>query len=206
MIDQARLAAEGIGNVEFVAGDASSYLFGPSSFDAAISRFGTMFFTEPRAAFANIGRALMRGGRLIMLVWRESEHNEWATAIKRSLEIEETNGSLPTFPDAFSLADQSATSSLLIEAGFSGVTFEEASEPVYYGPTISAALDWICSFANVKQALDRKSEGERRRTLDALRNAVGEHESDTGIWFASRAWIVRSHKGLNLDASPDKLI
>src|SRR5699024_12080336 len=54
--------------------------FPAGEFDLAISRFGTMFFADPVAAFGNVARALRPGGRLVMLVWQAREHNEWAVA------------------------------------------------------------------------------------------------------------------------------
>ena len=38
----------------FVHGDAQTYAFEPDSIDLVISRFGTMFFSDPDAAFSNI--------------------------------------------------------------------------------------------------------------------------------------------------------
>jgi len=51
-----------------------------------MSRFGTMFFEDPVAAFANVGRALRPVGRLVMMVWQAPERNEWDVAIRQSLE------------------------------------------------------------------------------------------------------------------------
>ena len=42
-----------------------------------------MFFADPVAAFANIGRALRPAGRLVMMVWQARERNEWDVAIRR---------------------------------------------------------------------------------------------------------------------------
>lgn len=49
MVEQARqaTAAEGIGNVGYQLGDAQTHPFTPGAFDVAISRFATMFFTDP---------------------------------------------------------------------------------------------------------------------------------------------------------------
>src|SRR6266511_4054002 len=87
MIDRAREFAqmEGLRNVTFERADAQVHRFPPKHFDLTISRFGTMFFNDPVAAFANIGRALRPAGRLVMLVWQGHERNEWAVAIHGSL-------------------------------------------------------------------------------------------------------------------------
>ena len=36
-----------------------------------------MFFQDPGATFANIGRALRPAGRLVMMTWQARERNEW---------------------------------------------------------------------------------------------------------------------------------
>src|SRR5690349_20350403 len=47
--------AEGLRNVSFIRADAQAHQFPQQHFDVAISRFGTMFFGDPVAAFDNIG-------------------------------------------------------------------------------------------------------------------------------------------------------
>ena len=51
-------------------GDAQVHPFAADHYDVAISRFGTMFFSDPVAAFSNIARALRASGRLVVLVWQ----------------------------------------------------------------------------------------------------------------------------------------
>ncbi len=51
-----RLAgAEGLRNVGFAHADAQAYRFARARFTVAISRFGTMFFADPVAAFGTSG-------------------------------------------------------------------------------------------------------------------------------------------------------
>lgn len=70
MLERARRLsdAEGTRNVTYEAGDAQTHPFPAARFDLCISRFGTMFFTDAVAAFANIGRALRPDARLVLLV------------------------------------------------------------------------------------------------------------------------------------------
>jgi ubiquinone/menaquinone biosynthesis C-methylase UbiE len=72
----ARRAAKGCERVRFVQGDAQVYPFEPASFDAAFSRFGVMFFSDPTAAFINIRRGLKPNGRLAFVCWRSLEENQ----------------------------------------------------------------------------------------------------------------------------------
>jgi ubiquinone/menaquinone biosynthesis C-methylase UbiE len=73
--------AEGLRNVSFVQADAQIHRFRPGRFDLAISRFGTMFFADPVAAFSNVGRALRPGARLVQLVWQPRGRHEWDAVI-----------------------------------------------------------------------------------------------------------------------------
>jgi len=77
-IEQARalIQAEHVRNVAFECADAQVYAFAEARFDLALSRFGTMFFENPAAAFANVRPALRANGRLVMMVWQALDRNE----------------------------------------------------------------------------------------------------------------------------------
>src|SRR5688500_14172575 len=119
-------AAERLDNVRYELGDAQVHRFEPAGFDVAISRFGTMFFSNPAAAFANIATALRPEARLELLVWQRHEHNEWAQAIAAAL----GDAAQPPPPDVdpFSLGDAEATARVLEGAGFGGIRFEDVHE------------------------------------------------------------------------------
>ena len=187
--------AEGLGNVTFEHADAQLHSFPPDHFDVAISRFGTMFFDDPTAAFANIGRALRPAGRLTMMVWQAPERNEWAVAIRQALEAHERAVAPDSRgPDPFSLADPSTVQDILEAAGFVEVAFTDVDEPVYYGPDVAAALDWVCGFTSTSEVLQRLDPTARTGTVDRLRETLAAHMTDKGVWFDSRAWIVTARR------------
>jgi ubiquinone/menaquinone biosynthesis C-methylase UbiE len=186
---------EGLRNVAFEHADAQDHRFPQQHFDLAISRFGTMFFDDPDAAFANIRRALRPAGRLVMMVWQAHERNEWDVAIHQSLRA--AGGPVAAAwegPDPFSLADPPTVRELLEAAGFTGVTFTDVHEPVYYGPDVTAALDWVRGFACTNAVLKRLDPAAAERALERLRDALAAHLSDDGVWFNSRAWIVTARR------------
>src|SRR5689334_4084938 len=53
--------AEGLGNVTFEHADAQAFRFPTERFDVAISRFGTMFFDDPAAAFTYVHEQVYYG-------------------------------------------------------------------------------------------------------------------------------------------------
>lgn len=187
--------AEGLRNVSFERADAQVHPFPRERFDLAISRFGTMFFGDPGTAFANIGRALRPGGRLVMMVWQAHERNEWDVVIRRSLGAADGPMTLPPGGlDPFSLADPPTVTEILEAAGFAGVVCTDVREPVYYGPDVAAALDWVRGFTCTREVLRRLAPAAAARALGRLREALAAHLSDDGVWFDSRAWIVTARR------------
>src|ERR1700722_10413471 len=188
-IERARELAQGVRNVTFECGDAQVHRFPQKRFDLAMSRFGTMFFDDPVAAFASVGRALRPAGRLVMMVWQAPERNEWEIAIRQALEAPGSAGS-----DAFSLADRLAVTRILEAAGFADVAFTDVHEPVYYGPDVTTALGWVRGFRCTSDGLDRLEPDAARRALGRLREMLAAHLSGDGVWFDSRAWIVSARR------------
>jgi ubiquinone/menaquinone biosynthesis C-methylase UbiE len=197
MLDRARelARAEGLDNVTFERADAQVHRFPPERFDLAISRFGTMFFDDPVAAFANIGRALRPAGRLVMMVWQAQQANEWEVAIRRSLQgVEGAAAVAPAGPDPFSLADPETVEELLDAAGFAAVAFTDVHEPVYYGPDVETALAWVRGFTCTSSLLERLDPAATEHALERLRGTLASHAGRDGIWFDSRAWIVTARR------------
>ena len=196
------LAAAGaahIANIDFQRADAQSHRFAPDHFDVVISRFGTMFFDDPTAAFLNIRTALRPGGRLAMIVWQARESNEWIVAIDRALETAgRPSAAASDRLDPFSLADPVAVSGILERAGFTDVSFTDVDEPVCYGEDVGAALDWILGFSYVQDMLSQMDAGAQERALGRIRELLTAHTRDDGVWLGSRAWIVRARRSAEL--------
>jgi ubiquinone/menaquinone biosynthesis C-methylase UbiE len=193
VIERARRLTEatGLHNVTFEQADAEIHHFSAERFDVAISRFGTMFFTHPVAGFTNIARAVRRKGRLVMMVWQDHHRNEWSVSIQRALAgaADAPTASLAE-PDPFSLADPTTTAQILETAGFGETTFIAVHVPVYYGPDLAAALEWVCGFSCVHDLLQRLDPSSAERAREQLRQTVTGHVTGDGVWFDSRAWII----------------
>jgi ubiquinone/menaquinone biosynthesis C-methylase UbiE len=191
MLERARqlTADEQFDNVRYELGDAQVHRFEPAGFDVAISRFGTMFFSEPAVAFANIAAALRPGARLVMLVWQRYEDNEWARAIDAAL----GNAAQPPSrgADAFSLGNAADTAHLLERAGFNDVRFDDIREPVLYGHDVDAALAFVQGFQSTTAALATLRDDEAARTVERLRETLAAHHDDErGVALGSRSWLI----------------
>lgn len=196
-IERARQLTEaaGLHNVTFEQADAEIHRFPAERFDVAISRFGTMFFADPVAAFTNIGRAIRPNGRLVMMVWQDHHRNEWSVAIQRALGgSADVSAASPRAPDPFSLADPTTTERLLESAGFGDAAFTGVHEPVYYGSDIAAALEWVRGFSCVSDVMQRLDPVSTQRAGERLRETLAGHANSDGVWFDSRAWIVTARR------------
>jgi SAM-dependent methyltransferase len=185
-----RSAEEGLRNVVFEQGDAQVHAFPAAHVDLCISRFGVMFFSDPIAAFANIGRAMRPGARVVLMVWQSEERNEWATAVQRTL----APGTVATAGAAapFSLGDPAVATRILTAAGFASVDFADVHEPVFYGVDVDTAYDAVVGLWLTKEALARAdAAAEALRRLRALLDA---HLTADGMLFDSRAWIITARR------------
>jgi SAM-dependent methyltransferase len=186
--------AEPLDNVTYELGDAQVHPFDRARFDLAISRFGTMFFDDPVAAFTNIASALRPRGRLALLVWQPREVNEWALAIDAAVG-EAARQPPPAGADPFSLGDAEATTAILERAGFDQLRFEDVHEPVLYGHDMAAALDFVSGFQNVSAALASMSDTGAARAVERLRETLAAHSSDDrGVALDSRSWLITGRR------------
>ncbi|MGW5924323.1 class I SAM-dependent methyltransferase [Nocardia fluminea] len=192
MLEQARRisADEGPSNVGFELADAQVTPLPPASYDLCISRFGVMFFADPVAAFTNIARALRSGGRLTWLVWQGHDRNEWATVFSDVLAASiATPGRGP-----FSLADPVRIESMLTTAGFTDIVFIDIDEPVYYGPDSASAYDNLLRLTGFTASLDALEPARSEQARARLREVLTAHETETGVYFDSRSWLINARR------------
>ena len=119
MVAAARRAAERFGatNAQFEVASADHLPLRDNTFDAAVSRFGIMFFPSPLDAIREILRVLKPGGNLALAVWHSPERNPFHTSLSRVIDRYVESPSLaPDAPDAFRFAEPGKLLKLLHEA------------------------------------------------------------------------------------------
>jgi SAM-dependent methyltransferase len=178
-------------NASFEQADAQVHPFPASSFDVAISRTGALFFGDPVAAFANVARALRPGGRLALLTWQPPTANKWigdfASAMAAGRDLPAPP---PDAPGPFSLSDPGRVRDVLTAAGFTDVTLDAASGPMWFGSDVADAHRFLVGFMGwMLQGLDDRG---RARALDDLRQMLEAHESADGVTLPSGVWTIRA--------------
>jgi SAM-dependent methyltransferase len=217
MVERARQrAAEvGTGNVNFVHADVQSCELGAGSFDAAYSRFGVMFYSDPVAAFANVraslrtrraapagartgARAGARVGarteaRLAFVCWQNVFANEWM--LVPGMAAMEATGTPPSMPGPdepgpFSLADPDRVRSVLEDAGFSGVEVAPHNDfQTINESEIHDAAAVSLRVGPAREALRDADDATRRRALDAVREAMAARV-EGGELRLSRGYLI----------------
>jgi ubiquinone/menaquinone biosynthesis C-methylase UbiE len=195
-LEEARQA--GVANASFFVADVQmDDLRGP--YDLAFSRFGTMFFMMPGAAFRNIRKSLKPGGELAMVVWRRREENPWLyDAELRVKEIvpvvaHEDTDQVHCGPGPFSLAGPDMVSSMLRGAGFDRIRFERFDADICIGRDLAEAVEFAMALGPAGEIIRLAGdEGVRRKdeVVVALRETLSRYARGDGVWAPSSTWII----------------
>ena len=193
---RAEAADAGVSNVRFDVVDVEYAQF-DERFDHAFSRMGTMFFANPVAALRNVRAALVPGGRLVMVVWRAKDENEWLYRAQRITErfvTKPEDYDEPTCgPGPFSMANADTTSGILVSAGFEDVTLRRCDLPIKGGNDLDEAVRLTMDLGPAGEIL--RLQGERAAHLhepirQALRDGMEEFARPDGVFAPASTWIV----------------
>jgi SAM-dependent methyltransferase len=192
---RSRSAEQGLTNVTFERGDAQVFPFDPAAFDVAMSSFGTMFFNDPVAAFANIGRALRPGGRLALLAWRTLPENAWLMAMRGALALgRDLPLPPPEAPTPFSLADPDRVRRILGEAGYDSVELEPLDEPIELGADAADAMAFAEKMGFVEGLTDDLDDDRTATGMANLADLFAAHESPDGVLMSTAAWLITARR------------
>jgi ubiquinone/menaquinone biosynthesis C-methylase UbiE len=194
-IARADASHAGITNVAFRVADAQVATFS-QPYDFTFSRFGTMFFSNPAAAMASIRRGTKAGGRLLMLVWRRIEDNDWMAIAK-----EVARRHLPPPPDEapscgpgpFSMASEDTVRGIMAAAKWSDVALERIDTPVTIGDTIDEAIAFqlaIGPAGEVVREARQLGEAKLPDIVAELRERLAPFAAPAGVSLPSSSWCV----------------
>ncbi|WP_342105582.1 class I SAM-dependent methyltransferase [Methylobacterium sp. SI9] len=200
-VARARISGEapGAAPITFTEADVEQADLG--SFDAALSRFGVMFFPDSPRAFANIRRMLRPGRQLTFLCWRALAENLWVQVPREAvmpLLPEVPPPPAPDTPGPFRFADADALGALLRGAGFGSVTCEALDRDVVLGrgetdAEAAAAAAHVALNLGPSSHLVREAEPDlRARAEAAVTEALRRHASGGTVGLRAACWLVQA--------------
>lgn len=183
---------------QFELADASAYE-AVTKADAVISRFGVMFFEDPAAAFANIGRSTQPGGRLTFMCWQALPANDWAFApFETAMPFfkEPPAPADPTAPGPFAFQDKDRVAGLLGDAGWTDIQAEAVEGQLELpGDSIEASAAFMMRLGPLARVL-RDQDIELQPVEAALVERLSQHKTANGrVAMNSACWLVTAKRG-----------
>ncbi len=195
---QRRAAGAPGARIAFEVGDAQTKKFEEGAFDLIFSRFGVMFFEDPRAAFVNLHRALRPGGRLAFACWQELARNPWMfiPAAAAAKHISMPAPAHPHAPGPFAFADAERVRGIITAAGFERVSIEPILRTMVIGGglELDRILDFLVQMGPAGAALRDASAELTSAVRASIREAVTPYYDGTGLRMDAAAWQVTARR------------
>lgn len=197
LIDFARLRAQeaDVLNAQFICADAATAQLPEAPFHRLFSRFGSMFFAEPVAAFANLRAMLVPGGRIDLAVWAPPADNPWmAGAMGVIRQHVAMPAPIPRSPGPFAFEEPHYLSEVLERAGFSDIriTPHTCLLPVGGpGNTPEQAADFVTNGMSFGDILKDQPDVVRDTAMHDIRALFEAHHiPGSGVVMAAKVWLV----------------
>ncbi len=191
-VARARPVPAGAATPVFRQLDAQTGDLGEAAFDAAFSRFGVMFFADPVAAFANIGRSLKPGGRLVFVCWRPLAENLWMRAPMEAAAhlLPPSPPADPHAPGPYAFADPARVWDLLDAAGYRAID-ARPFDTLVGGSSLEQTVNLSFRVGPLGSAL-REHPHLAEPARAAVTEALKPFETPEGVLMPAAVWIVRA--------------
>lgn len=179
-------------NVAFVHGDAQTHQL-EQVFDHVISRFGTMFFDDPIAAFTNIARDLAPDGRVRIVTWQPLEANEWLTVPGAALLPYASAPDLgQAGPGMFAQSDPETIRPVFRQAGLGDTTVTPHTLALTFGSTVEEAVGYLADAGPGRALLDTVPPDRLDEALASVRETLADHVTLEGVQLDAAVWIIEA--------------
>ncbi|MFF7870577.1 class I SAM-dependent methyltransferase [Streptomyces qaidamensis] len=191
MIETARAHAEREGvPASFIQADAQEYAFEPGAFDAVVSRFGVMFFSDPVRAFGNLRSAVRDGAGLRCVVWRGPQENPFMTTAERAAApfLPDLPARRPDQPGQFAFADPERVHRVLADSGWAGIDIQPVD--VVCALPERDLVTYFTRLGPLGMVLPGTDERTRAEIVEAVRPAFDPFVQGTQVRYTAACWMV----------------
>jgi SAM-dependent methyltransferase len=190
-----RAQARGLKNFTTQQADAHSLPFPDNSFDLATSRFGVMFFGEPRVALQELRRVLRTGARACFLAWGPFDQPYWQSMM--GVVQRHVGGPLlePGGPNPFRFSDPGSLSAVLRSAGFNGIVEETKTLPWTWPGRVEEVWEQAQAVAvPFRPMLERVPAEKWQEIHDEVHAAVRKYSDGEKIAFGASVVLASGKK------------
>ena len=181
--------------VEFKEGDAETIDLPSSTFDAALCRWGLMFFPNPKAGLSNIYRSLVKGGHFAAAVWATPDKVPFIS-VPMNIVLKETNSQPQGTLGPFSMSDQNNLKKFYEESGFMHHIIERINVVSDFDSTDDFTAFTIDHGGPALQKILTGETNERReQILKAISKGSEKYADSTGkVSFENEAILIVGKK------------
>lgn len=179
--------------IYWICADAATVRPTNAPFDRLISRFGTMFFADPYAAFRNLRAMLKDGARIDLAVWGPPADNPWRTVLMEVIAryAPDAPAPDPRAPGPFAFGDTAYLTGILVQTGFGDMDFVPSEHVLAVGGPGATPEDAAAFVMSAMNFADAVPEEKRAEATQALATALAPyHVPDKGNLIAGKAWLV----------------
>lgn len=195
LVAEAEKRSTAIVNLRYECADAATASPAGAPFDRLHSRFGSMFFADPHAAFGNLRAMLRPGARIDLAVWGPPRANAWMMemmgVVRTHVDVPPAE---PRAPGPFAFEDLDYLHEVLEAGGFGGIevdAYEGMQAIGGAGTSSEEALRFVLSSLGVGRILDEQSEEVRARAAQDMEAMFERHFVEgEGVMLGCKVWLV----------------
>jgi len=184
----------GTARVSFVCADAEVDRIDGGPFDLLYSRFGVMFFADPRAAFRNLREQTVADGRLAFCCWQALRDNPWtALPMKAALSVlPPPPPPAPRSPGPFAFAEKPYVCDILEQADWQDVQVTPQTVNLSWPGEdgLESAVRELLNTGPAGRLLVDRDDATRRAVHAAATELLENHYRDDVLQLTGAVWLV----------------
>jgi SAM-dependent methyltransferase len=191
---ESRAKAEGLANIDWHEADAATAAL--DRYDLLTSAFGTMFFGDPVAAFANMRRAAKPGARMALVCWRTLAENPWMEVPMNAVapHLPPRPKGVPNAPGMFAFADPQRVSEVLTASGWAPPRLDklDLNLDIAAGRGLEQAVVQSTQIGAVNSWLRNQPAEIVTAATASMREALAAHQDGANVRLPGAMWLISS--------------
>jgi SAM-dependent methyltransferase len=198
MVESSRRAAGrfGLKNAKFEIAFADQLPFPAETFDAAVSRFGIMFFPSPVDGVREMLRVLKPGRKLAVAVWSLAERNPFSYTLSRAIDRYVPPPPLdPDAPDMFRFAGPGKLLDIFSQAGAVAPTEHILHFNIQAPISVEEFWTLRCDLSEIlREKIAKLSDEQKTEVKHLALEAFRDYSTAQGMSFPAEVLIVSGAK------------